>query len=186
MPSFLSGLSSLLRSWTASPKDSSKSSGTSSSSVPLVPVLSSKRSSAPTKLQKQLERDEGKVAYAYQDSLGYWTIGIGHLIDHRKGGFIPDEVITILFDLDRANVDAALEANLPWVKNLDEARRGVLQNMCFQMGIGGLLKFKNTLALIKAGEYDKAADGMANSLWAKQTPSRSRRLQKQMRTGEWQ
>lgn len=35
-------------------------------------------------LKKQLIRDEGDVPYAYQDSLGYWTIGAGFLIDKRK------------------------------------------------------------------------------------------------------
>jgi GH24 family phage-related lysozyme (muramidase) len=32
-------------------------------------------------IYKQLKRDEGEVLHAYKDSLGYWTIGIGILID---------------------------------------------------------------------------------------------------------
>lgn len=39
-----------------------------------------------TKLTAQLRRDEGEKLYAYQDTLGYWTIGIGRLIDRRRGG----------------------------------------------------------------------------------------------------
>ncbi len=39
-------------------------------------------------ITQQLRRDEGEVLHAYQDSLGYWTIGIGVLIDKRKGGGI--------------------------------------------------------------------------------------------------
>ena len=35
-------------------------------------------------LSKQLERDEGRVRHAYQDHLGYWTIGVGRLIDARR------------------------------------------------------------------------------------------------------
>src|SRR5699024_12529627 len=74
----------------------------------------------------------------------------------------------------------------------DEARQGVLLKMCFQMGIGsaahgtGLLGFKNTLAMIERGDYESAAQGMMNSVWAKQTPNRAKRLAEQMRTGEWQ
>ena len=31
-------------------------------------------------LATQLENEEGRVRHAYQDHLGYWTIGVGHLI----------------------------------------------------------------------------------------------------------
>ena len=40
------------------------------------------------KLLEELSRDEGTVLQAYQDSLGYWTIGTGRLIDKRRGGGI--------------------------------------------------------------------------------------------------
>jgi len=36
-------------------------------------------------LEQQLRRDEGEVLHEYKDSLGYSTIGIGRLIDKRKG-----------------------------------------------------------------------------------------------------
>lgn len=46
---------------------------------------------------RTLETDEGRVPHAYQDHLGYWTIGVGHLIDKRKGGGLtPDEVDYLL------------------------------------------------------------------------------------------
>ena len=57
--------------------------------------------------------------------------------------------------------------------------------MAFQMGVDGLLGFKNTLAMIQAGKYTEAANGMMNSKWAKQTPSRAQRHAEQMRTGKW-
>jgi lysozyme len=57
--------------------------------------------------------------------------------------------------------------------------------MAFQMGVDGLLKFKNTLELIKNGKYKEASDAMLDSLWAKQTPNRASRLSAQMKTGEW-
>jgi len=69
---------------------------------------------------------------------------------------------------------------------LDDARKAVLLNMSFQLGITGLLKFKNTLAKIEAGDYQGAADNMLKSLWARQTPNRANRLAEQMRTGQWQ
>lgn len=37
-----------------------------------------------------LELDEGRVKCAYRDSLGFWTAGVGHLVDKRRGGKLPD------------------------------------------------------------------------------------------------
>jgi lysozyme len=137
------------------------------------------------KLIKQLRRDEGEVLHAYKDNLGYWTIGIGRLIDKRKGGGITKEEAAYLLNNDIDRKEKELLARLPWAANLDEARFAALLNMAFQMGVDGLLGFKNTLAMIREGDYEAAATGMLNSLWAKQTPERAKRVAEQMRTGEW-
>jgi lysozyme len=134
----------------------------------------------------QLRRDEGEVLHAYQDSLGYWTIGIGILIDKRKGGGLRPEESVFVFENRLRLVNEELDKRIPWIGKLDPVRRGVLINMAFQMGVGGLLGFENTLAMIEKGDYQGAAKGMLNSLWAKQTRARAQRLSNQMRTGEWQ
>src|SRR5687768_16486678 len=111
-------------------------------------------------LTKQLRRDEGEVLNAYQDHLGYWTIGVGRLIDKRKGGGITSEEAAYLLSNDIDRKRAELVKRLPWVVTLDEARLGVLVNMAFQMGVDGLLGFKNTLAMVKEGKYEEASEGM--------------------------
>lgn len=137
------------------------------------------------KLAKQLYRDEGFVSHAYKDSLGFWTIGIGRLIDKDKGGGITEEEALYLLNNDIDRKTAELLKALPWVDKLDEARKGALFNMAFQMGVPGLLKFKNTLALIQQGDYKAAALQMERSLWAKQTPNRAKRVIEQMEKGVW-
>lgn len=137
-------------------------------------------------LIRQLRDEEGEVLQVYKDHLGYDTIGVGRLLDRRKGGGITREESEYLLSNDIAKVNAQLDANIPWWRNLDEPRQAVLQGMAFQMGIAGLLGFKNTLKMIEAGDYEAAGKGMLNSLWAKQTPGRANRMSKQMRTGEWQ
>ena len=69
-------------------------------------------------------------------------------------------------------------------------RRGLKLNMAFNLGVDGLLKFKNTLALLRSAieghaSYARVADGMLNSLWAKQVGRRADELARQMRTGEY-
>ena len=138
-------------------------------------------------LSKQLTVDEGNSSQVYKDSLGLWTIGIGRLVDPSiPGSGLRPEEIQYLFANDLQDRIESLSTKLPWMKLLDEARQGVLLNMSFQLGVTGLLKFKNTLELVRTGKYVEAATAMLQSLWAKQTPKRAGRLAKQMLTGEWQ
>lgn len=134
----------------------------------------------------QLKRDEGEKLHAYQDTLGFWTIGIGILIDQRKGGGLRPEESEFIFRNRLKLLDEELARVLPWLSKLDPARRGVLINMAYQMGVTGLLGFKTTLALVSAGKYQEASSQMLQSKWAKQTPARAQRLSNQMATGVWQ
>ena len=135
---------------------------------------------------QQLRNEEGVVAHAYQDSLGFWTIGVGRLIDQRKGGLLyPDEIDYLLANDVKRKTDGLATA-LPWFTLLDEPRQAVLIGMAFQMGVKGLLAFTTTLGHVRVGRYAEAAVAMLESTWAKQTPERAKRLSKQMETGEWQ
>lgn len=133
----------------------------------------------------QLRRDEDEVLHVYTDSLGFATIGVGRLIDSRKGGGITVEESAYLLSNDIKRKTIEVIHALPWAENLDPVRFFVLVNMAFQMGTDGLLGFKNTLLLIQAGNWDKAAENMILSKWHSQTPARCERLAKQLKTGEW-
>lgn len=137
------------------------------------------------RLRAQLIADEGCVLHAYQDSLGYWTIGIGHLIDKRKGGSIPAKIAYDLLDYDIDKHVTELAAALPWIDTLDPVRQAVLVNMAFNLGTAGLLKFKSTLAAIQLGNWALASDCMAKSLWARQVGQRAVRLRRMIETGKW-
>ena len=136
-------------------------------------------------LKQQLIRDEGVVRHAYEDSLGFTTIGVGRLIDARRGGGLRDSEIDFLLHNDIEEKTAQVLAALPWASKLNEPRFAVLVNMAFQMGLRGLLGFKRTLGSIEDGQYFEAAVEMLQSEWAKQTPERANRLATQMETGEW-
>lgn len=137
-------------------------------------------------LVRQLNGDEGRKACVYQDHLGFWTIGVGRLVDARKpgAGLRPKEMDYLLTN-DITDRVQALTTRLPWFIQLDEARQGVLLNMSFQLGVEGLLGFKNTLELVRQGKYEDAAAAMLQSKWAGQTPERAKRLSDQMRDGQW-
>jgi len=133
-------------------------------------------------LEEQLVRDEGVRLKPYTDSVGKRSIGVGRNLDDVG---ITIEEAFFLRDNDILKVKIALVAALPWVAQLDDARRGALENMAYNMGVRGLLKFKNTLALVQTGKYEEAAAAMLQSRWAKQVGPRADRLAEQMKTGEW-
>ena len=136
-------------------------------------------------LKSQLLREEGAESCAYQDSLGFWTIGVGRLIDARKGGGLSNDEIDFLLENDIKTKTREVLLALPWMPRLSDPRQAVLIGMAFQMGIGGLLKFKRALGSIEDGQYAEAAVEMLESKWGNQTPERAYRMAKQMETGEW-
>lgn len=131
--------------------------------------------------------EEGKRNRPYLDTEGYWTIGIGHLMEDQspsnKNFSIDDNLVYKMYEQDLQNKIDDLGRALPWAKDLDPVRYMCLLDMCFQMGIGGLLGFNNTLRCIKEGDYEQAAKNMLVSKWAKQTPNRAKRRADEMRTG---
>lgn len=160
-----------------------------------------------SKLIEDLKRDEGLVLKAYPDPLsplavemhkplerrkpgwarlsGHpWTIGYGHTgLDVYPGLEIAESRAEILLINDEADHSAELLRRAPWVAKLDPVRQDVLKNMAFNLGVEGLLTFKNTLAAIRSGDYERGAVGMAASKWAQQVGARATRLIKMMRTG---
>lgn len=130
-------------------------------------------------LLKELLRDEGLKLTAYRDTVGKLTIGIGHNLERP----ISEPAAQRIFEDDVDEHWRELQAALPWVDQLDDVRQRVLLNMAFNLGVPGLLKFTNTLELIRMGRYAKAADAMLHSLWASQVKSRAVRLAAMMREG---
>jgi len=129
-----------------------------------------------------LKTDEGCRLTAYKDTVGVWTVGYGHA--HVAPGTVWTQAqaeAQLIADVAKHN--AELAEKLPWVASLDPVRRRVLQNMGFNLGVNGLLGFKNTLEAVRTGRYNQASAGMLASLWAKQVKGRAVRLAHEMLTG---
>src|SRR3546814_3574436 len=138
-------------------------------------------------LTKHLNREEGRIPHAYQDSLGYWTIGVGRLIDKRKGGRLTNVEIDMLLANDIADKIAEISDWPAWqAVKADPVRATALLSMAFQMGAAGLAGFKNSLKLVEQKRWAEAAANMMLSKWAKQTPDRAARVTKMIETGAYQ
>ncbi len=134
------------------------------------------------RIKEQLVRHEGLRLKPYRCTAGKLTIGIGRNLDDC--GISQSEAYIMLIN-DIMNCEKQLQAKIPDIYNgLDEVRKSVLLNMCFNLGINGLLGFKNTLAFVKAGDWERAANNMLVSKWAKQVGRRAIELSELMRKGE--
>ena len=145
-------------------------------------------------LQQQLIRDESVKLFVYDDANGkpivpgshvegHPTIGIGRALDVH--GISMSEAL-YLNNNDIKDVQNGLLDSLPWLANLDMVRFAALENMAFNLGVNGLLGFTETLAAIKQGNYELAAEDMLQSEWAQQVGDRANRLAQQIKTGVWQ
>ena len=132
-------------------------------------------------LKLELTRDEGVRLRPYKDTVGKLTLGIGRNLDDV--GISADEADFMLSNDLNERVLPGLRKSLPWYSTLNESRQRVLANMAFNLGIDGLLKFRNMLAACQAGDYNLAANEMLNSTWAKQVGDRAQRLADMMRGG---
>lgn len=137
-----------------------------------------------SKLHKLIKKHEGLVLHAYQDHLGFWTIGYGRLIDPKRGGGITEQEAEFLLENDLTRVRREL-MRFDWFDDLDSVRQELMVAIAFQLGVKGLLNFKKTIRYIILGEYAEAAHEMLDSAWARQTPERAMEMSVMMRTGQY-
>jgi len=137
---------------------------------------------------------EGLRLNEYLDSTGYRTIGYGWNIDAHKLPAEIGKVVNGKVQIERHEADYLLNfalrkhwddliIALPWVASLVPARQAVLLDMSYNMGVPALLAFKNTLSLIRSGDYEGASRLMLKSKWSKQVGNRAKVLSEAMRKG---
>jgi len=133
------------------------------------------------KVREQLVRHEGLKLKPYRCPAGKLTIGVGRNLEDRG---ITQKEAFVMLENDILQCESELLDEIPEVYSiLNDTRKSVLLNMCFNLGINGLLGFKNTLAFIAAGDFERAANGMLASKWAKQVGRRAIELSELMRKG---
>jgi lysozyme len=131
-----------------------------------------------TRLKKMIRKHEGYRQRLYTDSVGKQTIGIGHNIDDL--GLHP-EVIDLQFNYD---IDDAVEDCYRLMSNFDdlpEDKQIVLVDMMFNLGLVRLSGFVKMLQAISDQSWERAANEMEDSLWAKQVGTRATTLIEMMR-----
>jgi lysozyme len=132
----------------------------------------------------QLVRDEGIVLKPYRvgnDAKNPLLIGAGHNLNANG---ISEATARFILREDLENVRAQLQP-YNFYRKSDPVRRGVLENITYAEGLGGLLTHKSMLEAAGAGDWNLAADELAGSAWCVVVGPRCERLKSQMRQGVW-
>ena len=138
-------------------------------------------------LKEQIKEHEGFVPRTYKDSLGKRTIGFGHLCvepeqwDDDKE--YTREELERVFDNDFEEALKNAES-LIGERSINFIAKQVIIEMVFQLGIGGVGKFKKMWSALDSEDYGEASFQMMDSLWAKQTPNRAEKLSQKMRSAK--
>ena len=120
--------------------------------------------------KQEIKRHEGEVLNIYEDSLGYKTLGVGHLCqpndpeyDWAVGTSVSQEVVDMYYEDD--------------FEKLPEVIQRVLVNMCFNLGGTRLSKFRNMLKACREHNWKEMSVQMQDSRWYGQVGRRSKELQ---------
>ena len=139
--------------------------------------------------------DEGLRLKVYDDHNGepikkgtkvekYPTIGVGRNVAKDGLGISQEEAEFMLMnDIERVEEEIK---NFP-IEHLNEARRAIIIDMAFNMGITRFnpTMWKKMFTALANEDYGTASKEMLDSNWARQTKRRSKRLSDMMLLGDW-
>lgn len=129
-----------------------------------------------------LKKEEGYRQHMYQCSEHVWTIGIGRVIEPRGLGISETEAEFLLKnDIDRSIKEC--QKSFSFFNELSPNRQRAMVELCFQLGLTTLLKFKRMIAALESEAFDQAAIELLDSRFAKQTPGRAKRMAQLIEAG---
>jgi len=124
-------------------------------------------------LDKRVESDEGLGLAMYKDSLGNWTIGWGHNLNYP----ISVKAAQVILKDDIRIARSDVSENFMWAITYIPLRVfNVLVELCFWMGIEGLLSFHEMIAALKKKDYKRAAAELLDSSLGRKYPNRTNKL----------
>jgi lysozyme len=123
---------------------------------------------------------EGLRLKPYRCPAGKLTIGYGRNLESL--GITKPEA-KYLLDNDVLRCRFELERAVPGFLALSPRRQIALIDLDLNLGLPTFLEFKRMLAALSAGDFNRAADELHDSEWARQVGARAERLARMMREG---
>ena len=139
------------------------------------------------RLLDTLVEDEGFRGFVYDDAngepivpgytvIGHPTIWFGLCLEKGRIPKLPESMPHDALQFVAQGKYAELAAKAPWIIGLSDDVRLALALMAYQLGSNGVLGFRKMMSALQRGEREEAADHAMDSAWARQTPTRARRV----------
>ena len=116
---------------------------------------------------------EGFRNKVYKCTEGFDTIGYGFAI---KDLVMDEDIAEMILRRKLDSLIDIADKKFPFLKTLPLEAKDVVYEMCYQMGVSGVSKFKKTLLYLENHEFKMASKEMLDSKWARQTPNRANKL----------
>ena len=126
-----------------------------------------------SKLIEAVKLSEGFRDRVYKDTLGIDTIGYGFAI---KDLVLDEDISEMILKRKLEALIERVNKRFDFVECLPDEAQEVIYEMCYQLGVTGVSKFKKTLLYLENEEFNMASKEMLDSKWARQTPNRAKRL----------
>ena len=130
-------------------------------------------------IKSRIKEHEGFRDTVYSDSLGFATIGYGHLVlptdNFVEGTTYPKEMLEEVFDNDFKIAHDSANELLADIEH-NHIVKGVIIEMCFQLGKPRVMKFTKMWEALKNNDLETASKEMIDSNWHKQTTKRCESL----------
>ncbi len=124
-------------------------------------------------LIRQLKRHEGHNGKPYKCTSGKTTIGYGHNLDALP--LTEEQSERILYD-DVARCTYECSVNVQNWNELEYEVQCILINMCHNLGIVGLMRFKKMFKALKGHDRKEASKEIRDSLYYEQVTNRAEEL----------
>ena len=129
------------------------------------------------KLIDSIKKNEGYISTVYKDSLGIDTIGYGFAIKDLE---LEEDLCHVILQRKLKRLEKEVSTRFGWLKKMPPSVKDIVLEMCYQMGVTGVSKFKKTIAYLEKSEWKNASIEMLDSRWAKQTPGCAKELSSRM------
>ena len=167
------------------PKDIEPSAGGAPPAAPAAPATGG---GADKDVKDMIKRHEGVRFRPYKDSLGLWTVGVGHLIGDGKT--LPPEYnrefsaeeVDAMFNKDFEYHQAAA-MKIPGYNKLNRIGQGALTDLTFNMGPTWYKKWPKFTKFISQPNVEGAAQSLENSKWYTQVGRRAPTIVSMIRAG---
>jgi lysozyme len=133
-----------------------------------------------TECMAEIRRHEGFSSTVYLDSVGKRTIGYGWNLDSDP---MYREAADVQMRCKLEDIEARLLSLYDWYPNLSQARKDVVLNMSYNLGVEGFGKFRQTIWYLANSRFEEAADEMLRSRWSDQVGNRAKYLANKMKVG---